>query len=70
MKTAMQRAQEGGWTLFHCNVLAFLYKLVYSREAPFEAQVPAATVRRLMPFLPQDQVEQAGWVRHTFKAVG
>lgn len=62
-------AREGGWVLFHHNVLAYLYRELYCRDVPRDAAVPRGTLRALVPVMCAEQRAAGGRVRHMFEPV-
>jgi hypothetical protein len=70
MRARAARLRAGGWVLFHCNVLAFLYLALYCKAVPQAARVPGRTLRALQPYLTDEQKAQGGVVRHAFARAG
>lgn len=64
-----QEALEGGWVLFHRNVLAYLYKALYRRDVPPKGRVPGRVLRKLLPVLSEEQRELGGRIHHMFVAL-
>jgi len=68
VQSAIAESKEGGWALFHYNVLAYLWKVVYGREVPARAAVAPAKLQKLLPHLTGDEAAATACVYHTFSA--
>ncbi|GBF97098.1 hypothetical protein Rsub_10109 [Raphidocelis subcapitata] len=64
--SAVAASKAGGWALFHYNLLAYLWRVIYSREVPSEAAVPAGKLQRLLPHISADEAAATTRVYHTF----
>jgi hypothetical protein len=63
---AVAASRQGGWALFHYNVLAYLWKVIYNRHVPGEASLPVGKVQRLMPHMSAEEAAAATRVYHTY----
>jgi hypothetical protein len=62
-------SKEGGWPLFMHNMMTFLWKTMYNKELPYEAVIPMAKLKKVMPHLSPEELAVLGTVRHTFTAL-
>jgi hypothetical protein len=69
VRHAAAEARAGGWVLYHCNYLAYMYRDFYHREVSREAKVPQRALRMVEPFLAEEQRAAGGVLRHMFTPV-